>query len=177
MNSLPRSDGAPASSTADRAHSLQQCGRHDRIRGHADIDAARGQCTRQPDFGGGSLAQSGAQYGDQGRPIDPPIRRVESFAITLAAFCAVMDRDASDRREQSASRRRSGGLRQEQAELIVVIGGTDPAFAQKIHARHIYRTHDIKWNHRLLDILSTQPDGGRIVDYRRFHDVEPATRR
>ena len=31
----------------------------------------------------------------------------------------------------------------------------------------------IRWNARLVDILHTEPDGTRVLDYRRFHDVEP----
>jgi inward rectifier potassium channel len=64
-------------------------------------------------------------------------------------------------------------LARSRAELMVVIGGTDETFWQKIYARHLYRAKDIVWNARLADVLEFGQDGERILDYTRFHDVEP----
>jgi inward rectifier potassium channel len=64
-------------------------------------------------------------------------------------------------------------LQRRSAELAVTISGIDQVFAQKIYARHSYAARDILWNHRFADILCLQSDGTRIVDYGRFHDVEP----
>jgi inward rectifier potassium channel len=42
-----------------------------------------------------------------------------------------------------------------------------------VHARHAWTSRDILWDHRFVDVLV--PGGGdrRVIDYRRFHDVEP----
>ena len=65
-------------------------------------------------------------------------------------------------------------LAAEQAEIVVVISGTDETYSQRIHARYSYLAEDILWDRRFVDILTITPDGRRIVDYGRFHDVEPA---
>jgi inward rectifier potassium channel len=60
------------------------------------------------------------------------------------------------------------------AEVVVTLLGFDDHFAQTVHARHRYRADEILWNARFADILFT--DGGRRVDYARFHDVLPLGR-
>jgi inward rectifier potassium channel len=62
-------------------------------------------------------------------------------------------------------------LQRQSAELAVTISGIDQVFAQKIYARHTYAASDILWDYQFADILFMQPDGTRIVDYGRFHDV------
>lgn len=57
------------------------------------------------------------------------------------------------------------------AELVVVVAGVDDRYAQRVHARYSYAAEDIVWGVRFQDILSVGPDGRRVVDYRRFHDV------
>jgi len=57
-------------------------------------------------------------------------------------------------------------------ELICSLTGTEELFASTIHARFSYSARDILVGHRLVDIISTEPDGRRAVDYTRFHDVE-----
>jgi inward rectifier potassium channel len=68
----------------------------------------------------------------------------------------------------------ASSLVREQAELIVVLSGVDDRFAQRVHARHAYIAEDVVWGGRFADVLSTRPDGRRVVDYRRFHVVEDA---
>jgi inward rectifier potassium channel len=58
-----------------------------------------------------------------------------------------------------------------QAELVVVMSGVDDRYAQRVHARYAYAAEDIRWGARFHDILSFGPNGRRVVDYRRFHDV------
>jgi len=65
-------------------------------------------------------------------------------------------------------------LQRQSADLAVTISGIDQVFAQKIYARHTYAAQDILWDYQFADILMMQPDGTRIVDYERFHDVVPA---
>lgn len=59
------------------------------------------------------------------------------------------------------------------ATIILSMTGLDDVLSQVVHARHIYRADEILWGHRLVDILEQREDGRRVVDYTRFHDVEP----
>ncbi|MEI9965701.1 MAG: ion channel [Caulobacteraceae bacterium] len=65
-------------------------------------------------------------------------------------------------------------LARDEVELIVVLSGVDDHFAQRIHARHAYGAHEIVWGKRFADVLSVTPDGRRVIDFRRFHDVVDA---
>jgi len=65
------------------------------------------------------------------------------------------------------------GLARQGADLIVSLTGLDDGLGQTVSARHYYGAEHIRWNARLADILSVQPDGRRVIDYRRFHDWEP----
>jgi inward rectifier potassium channel len=65
-------------------------------------------------------------------------------------------------------------LAESRAEIMVVLGGVDESLSQRIYARHIYRADDIVWNARFVDILEFAETGERILDFSRFHDVEPA---
>ena len=58
-----------------------------------------------------------------------------------------------------------------QAEMIVVLSGTDDTYAATIHARHSYLPTDIHWNKRFADIIEIRPDGRRTIDLRKFHDL------
>ena len=62
-------------------------------------------------------------------------------------------------------------LEREQAEILVLLTGVDETNEQTVHARTSYRTDEIVWNARFVDILST--DGVRRLDYARFHVVVP----
>lgn len=62
-------------------------------------------------------------------------------------------------------------LLDEMAEIVVVISGVDDIFAQRIHARYVYSAADIIWDKEFVDVLSEAPDGRRVLDYRKFHDV------
>jgi inward rectifier potassium channel len=63
-------------------------------------------------------------------------------------------------------------LERSDLELICSLTGTEELFASTIHARFSYSASDIKVGYRLVDIVSTEPDGRRAVDYTHFHDVE-----
>ena len=62
-------------------------------------------------------------------------------------------------------------LIEQEAEVVVLVSGTDETYGAKIYARHSYIPHDIHWNKRFADILSLGRDGRRVLDLRRFHDV------
>ena len=60
----------------------------------------------------------------------------------------------------------------DQVELIVVLSGTDETYSDTIYARHSFLPHEIHWNRRFADIISTQPDGRPLLDLRKFHTLE-----
>ena len=59
------------------------------------------------------------------------------------------------------------------AELVVILSGFDGSSGQTIYGRWAYRASDIIWDARFVDIVGTDPDGTRTIDYARFHDVLP----
>jgi inward rectifier potassium channel len=58
-------------------------------------------------------------------------------------------------------------------EIVVLMTGTDESFAQPVYARHSYRAVDIVWGKAFRDILRFDEQGRRIIDYGKFHEVEP----
>jgi inward rectifier potassium channel len=64
-------------------------------------------------------------------------------------------------------------LREKRADIMVSLTGLDEGLSQTIHARHGYAAEKLAWNAKLADILTTRPDGIRVIDYRRFHALEP----
>jgi inward rectifier potassium channel len=45
--------------------------------------------------------------------------------------------------------------------------------AQRLHARQIYSRDDIRWQHRYRDITSLSERGRLLLDYTKFHEVDP----
>lgn len=64
-------------------------------------------------------------------------------------------------------------LLREEVMFMLVITGQDEASGQTVQATEYYTAADIRWNHRYTDILSTGMDGATVLDYARFHEVEP----
>ena len=63
-------------------------------------------------------------------------------------------------------------LVEQQAEIVVTLTGLDETVSQTIHARHSFVASEILWNMRFVDILLRSPEGKRVVDYTRFHEVK-----
>lgn len=63
-------------------------------------------------------------------------------------------------------------LKEEEAEIIVTVTGTDEAMGQTVFARTAYGFDRILHNHRFVDIIDPRPDGGLSVDYSRLHETE-----
>lgn len=64
-------------------------------------------------------------------------------------------------------------MAQSDALLVLNVGGLDDSSAQQLYARRVYSWHDIRWRHRYRDITSVSPQGRFLLDYTKFHDVEP----
>jgi inward rectifier potassium channel len=64
-------------------------------------------------------------------------------------------------------------LAQGEVEIVCSLTGTEEMFASTIHARFSYSAKDIAIGHRLVDIIGTEPDGRRSVDYAHFHEIAP----
>jgi inward rectifier potassium channel len=65
-------------------------------------------------------------------------------------------------------------LKARDALVVASLTGLDETFLQTIHARHAYGPDEIIWNAQFVDVVSALPDGTRVIDYGRFHDVRPA---
>ena len=65
-------------------------------------------------------------------------------------------------------------LAAEEAELLITVTGLEETTSQTVHARYAYTPPEVLWDRRFTDIFATDADGARILDYRLFHDTEPA---
>ena len=66
------------------------------------------------------------------------------------------------------------GLRKVDAEIVVTLTGLDETLHQTIHSRTSYLPEEVVYAARFEDILSSLPDGRRAIDYRKFHNYQPA---
>jgi inward rectifier potassium channel len=57
--------------------------------------------------------------------------------------------------------------------IIATMTGHDAIYAQTTHARHMYYPEDVRFGHRMVDVVSSMDDGRMRVDYSNFHAVEP----
>ncbi len=63
-----------------------------------------------------------------------------------------------------------------QAEVLILVSGTDEVFSQAVHARTSYRGAEVVWGARFADMFLRTAEGLVGVDLRRIHDLEPAGR-
>jgi inward rectifier potassium channel len=64
-------------------------------------------------------------------------------------------------------------LTEANADIVATLTGIDETVSQTVHARRYYLTEEILWNMRFVDIFFTKPDGRRLLDLTRFHEIEP----
>ena len=64
-------------------------------------------------------------------------------------------------------------LKASDAFFILTVTGQDETSAQTMQARETYQSDELYWNHRYADVLSVLEDGTTILDYDRFHVIEP----
>jgi inward rectifier potassium channel len=60
-----------------------------------------------------------------------------------------------------------------EAEIIIMLSGTDETLADVIYARHSYTPEEILSQRRFVDVISVTDTGRRMVDLNHFHDTEP----
>jgi inward rectifier potassium channel len=64
-------------------------------------------------------------------------------------------------------------LRAEEAEILVTFRGVDETFSQEIYARDSYVADEIRWRERFVDIVGTNDQGQRTINFARFHETQP----
>jgi inward rectifier potassium channel len=64
-------------------------------------------------------------------------------------------------------------LRAANAEVYLSVSGLDETISQVINARYRYALEDIVYDARFVDVLQTREDGTRVIDYDKFHAIEP----
>ncbi len=57
------------------------------------------------------------------------------------------------------------------AILIVSLDGIEDLLAQTVHTRHLYATDEFVFGKRFVDIVTSDQNGARLIDYTRFHDL------
>lgn len=57
--------------------------------------------------------------------------------------------------------------------LTVTMTGHDGTFSQTVHARHMYWAEEILFDHKFVDVIEEAGGGHVVMDYRKFHSVEP----
>ena len=92
--------------------------------------------------------------------------RTPVFALTWTLIHTIDERSplhGLDAAQLTASRSR----------ILVSVTGHDETMAASVYAGSNYAAEDLVFDSRFVDILSMTPEGDRVVDLTRFHDIEP----
>jgi inward rectifier potassium channel len=95
------------------------------------------------------------------------VRRENAMFLLTWTVLHVIDESSPFHGEGALDR-----LRAERAEIYISVSGLDETIAQVIHARYRYAMDDIVTNARFVDVLQTQDDGTRVIDFDKFHDIQ-----
>lgn len=60
-----------------------------------------------------------------------------------------------------------------EASLVVTVRGADESISQLMRARHDYDWRDVAFDHQFVDLLDNDWAGHIVLNYTRFHDIEP----
>ena len=118
----------------------------------------------------GLLVRQKTQEGDVIRvPVELPLVRDRTalFALTWVPMHRIDEKSPLWGGLETRDR-----LLEDSAELYLTFTGMDDTIGQPIKARHRYGLDEIVYNARFADVLTIEPNGTRIIDYSRFHDVE-----
>ncbi|MCA1663541.1 MAG: hypothetical protein LC659_04610, partial [Myxococcales bacterium] len=58
-------------------------------------------------------------------------------------------------------------------QLVASLIGLDETFSQQVHARNAYTPDDFVYDMRFADIIGSEPDGSRYIDYAHFDRLVP----
>jgi inward rectifier potassium channel len=58
-------------------------------------------------------------------------------------------------------------------QVIISFTGLDETVSYNIQVRHVYLTHELRWHHRLADVIHFSDNGDRYLDYNCFHETVP----
>ncbi len=64
-------------------------------------------------------------------------------------------------------------LAEAETDIAITLIGLDETVSQTVHARHYYMSDEILWNMQFVDVFMRKPDGRRLLDLTRFHEVTP----
>jgi inward rectifier potassium channel len=59
--------------------------------------------------------------------------------------------------------------------FMLSIAGYDESISSPVTAREAYGAHEMKFDHRFVDVVDELPTGEIVLDLTRFHDVVPFT--
>lgn len=62
-------------------------------------------------------------------------------------------------------------LKQEQAELLILIKGFDDSFSQVVHTRYSYRWDEIEWSAKFAPAFTTTPEGHLLLHVAKVGDT------
>lgn len=57
--------------------------------------------------------------------------------------------------------------------VVCLLSAYDETYGGVVHAQHAYGAEHIRFNERLVDVLTELEDGRFVIDYRKFHDTVP----
>jgi len=62
-----------------------------------------------------------------------------------------------------------------EAEFMILLAGVDETFSQLVHARSSYKSEEVRFGHRFVNIYNPIDESGVVsIDVRRLSDIEPA---
>jgi inward rectifier potassium channel len=64
-------------------------------------------------------------------------------------------------------------LAADRSRIVVSVTGHDETMAASVYAGNEYEAADLVFDCRFVDILQITPEGDRVIDLTRFHDIEP----
>src|SRR5262249_53368522 len=103
------------------------------------------------------------------RMLDLPLAREQMLSLTRSWNAQHVIDEKSPLSGETAE-----SLAAKDAEIVISVAGIDDIWVQTVHTTHRYFHTDIRWNARLVDVLS---ENGNILtlDLTRFHDFEAAS--
>jgi inward rectifier potassium channel len=103
------------------------------------------------------------------RPMELPLVRDRNatFILSWTAMHRVDEKSLFSGEDPLAK------LRALNTQIILSLSGLDETMGQTIHARYDYSLDDCVVNARFADVVTSNPDGSRTVDYSLFHDIVP----